>query len=246
MSKEDILLRETVNPPLATKGSPLDFTELDANFITIYNQFVLLSQSSQVPAYSPAIEYSINEYVSYSSQLWRMINGVPQTDVTPGTDPLTWIAVYASDMVQAPLINGAKIYEFEKLILSADVLTMGVTDTLIEILPALGVGLAPQFLGGTVTVQNVGGFPYDINTSIHIAPANFDLAAGRRAFELINILQATTFQSMAFTPSVIAYSPAVDQLPTNTPIMAGVAGGNPSGGSSDILIKGTYKILDFN
>jgi len=246
MGKEDILLRELVNVPLTTKGSEFLFSDLDENFITIYNQFVALSQSSQVPAYDNAITYIQGKYVSFNSQLWKMINIIPQINITPGTDPLTWFAVYASDMVQAPLINGAKIYEFEKLILSADVLTMGVTDTLIEILPALGVGLAPQFLGGTVTVQNVGGFPYDINTSIHIAPANFDLAAGRRAFELINILQATTFQSMAFTPSVIAYSPAVDQLPTNTPIMAGVAGGNPSGGSSDILIKGTYKILDFN
>ena len=69
MSKEDILLRETVNPPLATKGSPLDFTELDANFITIYNQFVLLSQSSQVPAYDNAFTYIQGKYVSFNSQL---------------------------------------------------------------------------------------------------------------------------------------------------------------------------------
>ena len=246
MSKEDILLRETVYAPLTTKGSEFLFTDLDANFITIFNQLVALSQSSQVPAYSAAITYSINEYVSYNSQLWRMINGVPQINVTPGTDPLTWLAVYASDLVQAPLINGAKIYEFEKLIPSPQVLTMGVTDTPVEIIPALGVGLAPQILGGSVTVQNVGGFPYDINTDVLIMPSSFDVVSNEANFTCNNILLSTVVQSLPFRPVGVAYQDNRSELPTNTNILAAVANGNPGSGNSDIIIKGTYKILDLN
>jgi hypothetical protein len=246
MSKEDILLRETVYPPLTTKGSEFIFTDLDGNFITIFNQLVALSQSSQVPAYSAAVTYKFGEYVSFNSQLWKMINGVPQINITPGTDPLTWLAVYASDLVQAPLIGGAKIYEFEVLIPSAQVLTMGVTDTPVEIIPALGVGLAPQILSGSVTVKNIGGFPYDINTDVLIMPSSFDVVSNESNFICNNVLQATVVQSLPLRSVGVAYQDFRSELPTNTNIIAAVKDGNPNGGVSDIIIKGTYTILDLN
>jgi len=246
MAKENLLLRSLINAPLVTKGSELLFADFDQNIIDIYNIFVELSQSSQVPAYDNAITYVQGKYVSSASQLWKMINPVPQINITPGTDPLTWLEVYASDMVQAPLIGGAKVYEFEKLIPSAQVLTMGVTDTPVEILPALGVGLAPQILGGSVTVNNVGGFPYDVNTDILIMPSTFDIVSNEANFSCNNILMATVVQSLPLRPIGVAYQDNRSELPTNTPIMAAVINGNPGSGNSDIIIKGTYTILDLN
>ncbi len=85
MAKEDILLRATSNPPLTTKGSVLSWGELDANWIEIYDAFVALSQSSYVAAYDNAVEYddTVNNYVTYASQIWKFINSTPATNVTP-------------------------------------------------------------------------------------------------------------------------------------------------------------------
>jgi len=113
MAKEDILLRATSNPPLTTKGSALSWAELDANWIEIYNAFVALSQSSYVAAYDNAVEYddTVNNYVSYSSQIWKFINSTPATNVTP-VEGATWTKVYATDLVNRPLpIDGVKRYK---------------------------------------------------------------------------------------------------------------------------------------
>jgi hypothetical protein len=101
MAKEDIILRSTVNAPLTTKGSALTHAQFDANWIEIYNALVSLSQSSYVSAYDAAITYddTILNYVTYSSQIWKMINATPQVNVTPGTDANTWVKVYATDLV---------------------------------------------------------------------------------------------------------------------------------------------------
>lgn len=115
MAKEDLLLRVTSNPPLTTKGSPLEWTELDDNWIEIYNAFVALSQSSYVPAYDAAVEYddTVNNYVTYSSQIWKFINSTPAINVTP-TEGATWTKVYATDLVNRP--NRVGVEEFEALI----------------------------------------------------------------------------------------------------------------------------------
>lgn len=113
MAKEDLKLRVTSNAPLTTKGSALTWAELDANWINIYNAFVALSQSSYVAAYDNAVEYddTINNYVTYSSQIWKFINSTPATNVTP-TEGATWTKVYATDLVNRPLqIDGVKRYK---------------------------------------------------------------------------------------------------------------------------------------
>jgi hypothetical protein len=103
MGKENILLRETQNPPLITTDQELTFDQVDSNFIEIYNQFVSLSNSSQVPLYDPAKQdYIFNDYVNYNNQIYRQINATPTAGVTPGTDPLYWRKTYAADMVVPP------------------------------------------------------------------------------------------------------------------------------------------------
>jgi len=117
MAKEDILLRATTNAPLTTKGSALTFAEFDANWIEIYNALVSLSQSSNIPAYSASITYddTLLNYVSYSGQIWKMVNVTPQINVTPGTDPTTWLAVYATDIIgkSSDLINKIRKYKIK-------------------------------------------------------------------------------------------------------------------------------------
>lgn len=115
MAKEDLKLRVTSNAPLTTKGSALTWAELDANWINIYNAFVALSQSSYVAAYDNAVEYddTINNYVTYSSQIWKFINSTPATNVTP-VEGATWTKVYATDLVNRP--NRVGVEEFEALI----------------------------------------------------------------------------------------------------------------------------------
>lgn len=101
MAKEDLKLRSLANPTLTAKGSELTWDELDQNFVELYNQLLLLSNSSFISAYNNAIEYNntLNRYVIYGLQLWKFINATPQTDVTPGTDPATWEKAYATDLV---------------------------------------------------------------------------------------------------------------------------------------------------
>lgn len=248
MSKGDILLRILNNPPLATKGSQLTSAEADANFVILYNALVSLSQSSHVDAYSAAITYENGEYVQYVNQLYRMIAATPQTNVTPGTVPAAavWLPVYASDLVQAP----TDLKPFKKTIPSAEVLTMGVGDTPVEIIPALGEGKSAQIVSGNGYVDfdtgSPGGVPYDANTTIYIYPNGMDVGGGDRIFELGDLLKASVPQAIPFRPRVPTYDDAVNELPPNTAIMAAVNGGNPGSGDSDIVIQGLYREIDFS
>lgn len=100
MAKEDILLRVTVNPPLFTKGSTLTQPELDSDFVSIFNCFVELSQSSYINNYDNTFTYdqTINNYTVFNSQIWKFINVSDMAGVTPGTDATVWEKVYGSDL----------------------------------------------------------------------------------------------------------------------------------------------------
>lgn len=102
MAKEDILLRDVINPPLVTKGSALTFAEFDGNMITLYNALVELSQSSNVPPYNNAENYYLNDYVLEGLQLYKCIVAGPIVNVTPSTTPGSWKKVYATDLVEPP------------------------------------------------------------------------------------------------------------------------------------------------
>ena len=102
MAKENLLLRSVSNPPLTTKGSALTLAEMDANWIEVYNALKELSQSSWIDAYDNAVNYYLNDYVMYDSQLWKCVDAGAVLNVTPGTDATKWQEVYASDLVDKP------------------------------------------------------------------------------------------------------------------------------------------------
>ncbi len=243
MSKEDILLRETINPPLTTKGSEFLYSDLDANWIEIYNQFVLLSQSSQVAAYSNLIEYSIDEYVSYNSQLWRMINAIPQTNVTPGTDPLTWLAVYASDMVQAPVIGGATILRKEINVSSAQLLTLNGTTTLLEILESPGAGKYIDIIHSTMNLD-FNSVYYQGSDTLRLGYSDTGVAVSPAMWELDQALRAEVSQIRRFEKKFTTYSETENYIGIDKAIFLGAAGGSPTLGDSDIKINLTYQILE--
>ena len=226
MAKEDIILRSTVNAPLTTKGSALTHAQFDANWIEIYNALVSLSQSSYVTAYDAAITYddTILNYVTYSSQIWKMINATPQVNVTPGTDANTWVKVYATDLVgKSPFL-----YE-TKLTLTADDVNGGLSAPITIISsPQSGFFLEP--ISGSVAF-NYGTIPFDA-TEMYIA---FDGVSSALA-TIQNIQGATSFFRLANT--------SAGDIVEATKIVASFdADGSSSPlGDSTIDIYLTYKI----
>lgn len=83
-----LLLRITANPPYATKGATLSYSELDANLILIADCITALNQvppgsNLGIPAYSSGTEYSQGDFVTFGNNIWEYINAVPSTGNTP-------------------------------------------------------------------------------------------------------------------------------------------------------------------
>jgi hypothetical protein len=243
MAKEDILLREVVFPPLTTTGAEMDFTQFDGNMITIFEQFVLLSQSSQVPAYDNAKKYSIGEYVSFSSQLWKMINGVPQTGVTPGTDPLTWLAVYASDMVQAPNPNAAGLIKKELIFDSAALLTLNGSASLLELIADPGADKYINLHQAILNLDFNSAF-YEGFNSLEIGFTNSLGAGDSGLWEMDQALRAEVDQVRRFENKFPAYVSTDNFIVKNDSLSLMAVGGAPILGDSPIKINLTYEILD--
>jgi len=85
-----LLLRTETETGLTTKGSNLDGTETDDNFLLFYQFMREMLAALNVEAYDGAKEYVTGDIVKYDSDLWKMINVSPQTGVEPSTDPLVW------------------------------------------------------------------------------------------------------------------------------------------------------------
>lgn len=246
-NKEDILLRQEINAPLTTKGSVFSFKNMDDNFITIYNQLVSLSNSSNVDAYSASKYYSSSteKYVVYSNQLYECISVAEINNVTPDSDPLLWQKVYATDLVQQP--NG--IRSFRKVIAAADVLTMGITDTPVNVVEAAGANKTIIMLSAEVTIDfeegSPSGTPYATNTTLQLYNGGVDVAAGETPYAQLNgVLAATIQKTHSFIPQNVSPNAGRDDNPPNQPIKIAVAVGNPTAGDSDIIITGTYRIID--
>ena len=99
MAIADLILRETVFPPLTTKGSELDYSEHDANIIEIYNQFVSLISGGGLTPYAPATPYTGLVYVSHNGNIWKHVGVGTSTGVTPGTNPAVWMITSIGELV---------------------------------------------------------------------------------------------------------------------------------------------------
>ena len=127
------------------------------------------------------------------------------------------------------------ILSFEKVINSADVLTMFTTP--IQLIPAVS-GYAIQLLSlSTRVVFNTTS--YASNTTLNFLTDT----ANAYQFRSANVLNATldrTYIGWGNGSSAVA---GTTQLIASKDIMITTEGGNPTSGNSNLLIKGTYKII---
>lgn len=90
-----VLLRILVDPTYAAKGSSLTWIQLDTDLKIIADairELAAVGDTSGFTPYNNVTVYSntLPDYVSYQSNVYEYINPVPQSGITPGTDPLTW------------------------------------------------------------------------------------------------------------------------------------------------------------
>lgn len=90
MAIQDIILRSSSHSPLTTKGSELTYTELDGNFIEIYDAVTSLNDISNIAPFDITATYSGTDYVSYNSNIYVHISATDTTGVLPDTDPTKW------------------------------------------------------------------------------------------------------------------------------------------------------------
>lgn len=84
----NLVLRSATQAPFSTKGSALDHSDFDTNMIIIGNNIIALNNATLISAWSIGTAYTSNQYVLYSSALWKAV--ASSTGVTPGTDDTKW------------------------------------------------------------------------------------------------------------------------------------------------------------
>lgn len=90
MALQDIILRSSSHAPLTTKGSELTYTELDGNFIEIYDAVASINDISNIAPFNITTTYSGTEYVSYNGNIYVHISATDTTGILPDTDPTKW------------------------------------------------------------------------------------------------------------------------------------------------------------
>lgn len=100
MNSDNLILRQTDYPPLVNKDDFLDNADFDSNMINIYDDLLALCLTNGVIAYDISTEYddAVINYATYSGKLWKFVNPIPASNVTPGTNELYWLEVFPTEM----------------------------------------------------------------------------------------------------------------------------------------------------
>jgi hypothetical protein len=100
MNVDNLILRQTDYPPLVNKDDFLDNDDFDSNMINIYDDLVALCLTNGVIAYDISTEYDdeVINYATHDGRLWKFVNAVPGSNVTPGTNELYWIEVFPTEL----------------------------------------------------------------------------------------------------------------------------------------------------
>jgi hypothetical protein len=90
-----VLLRILSDPIYSAKGSALTWVQLDTDLKIIADacrELAAIGAASGFEPYDNSETYSDTDpdYVSYNNNIYEYINPIPQSGITPGTDPLTW------------------------------------------------------------------------------------------------------------------------------------------------------------
>lgn len=252
---DDLILRSVINAPLTTKGTELTWAELDDNIVTIYNALNELYNSSSIPAYSNAITYddTVLNYVVYNSRIYKFINAIPAINVTPDTDPLTWLLVFASDVAHRRNtdtildeggVDEISAADIKAYIDSTFIYKIKITVTSAEI---LALNTTPVLLITHVNNKFIRILSFDVRVLYGTTPY--------ATYDTINVYTDTANKAQ-FTAKINAstsiFGAGAQQVMTNATdnqyvvngdIYLTSAGGNPTAGDSDIQVYITYQLL---
>jgi hypothetical protein len=89
MAIQDIILRSTTFAPLTNKGSELTYTELDNNFIEIYDYLATLNTGTNLNPWSISTTYTGTQYVSYAGNIYKLLTASSLGEV-PTSYPSVW------------------------------------------------------------------------------------------------------------------------------------------------------------
>jgi len=93
MNSDSIILRGTDNLPLTNKEDVLTITEIDSNFIAIYNDFVALSNAEDSTlTFDVDRTYLVGEYATYDGRMW--VATEISTGVTPVEGSADWNDIF--------------------------------------------------------------------------------------------------------------------------------------------------------
>lgn len=87
-----IKLRQLIHTGLTTKGTQLTFSELDQNFIELFDFISSMAAGAGLTAYNAGTTYigGLTYYVSYNANIYKFISSTDKTGITPGTNPAVW------------------------------------------------------------------------------------------------------------------------------------------------------------
>ena len=237
-----LIVRETVHPPLVTKGSELTYAEWDARTIAIFDAIQEITSGANVTAYNPATTYDDSDpsiylqYAGYDSKIWKAIGTF--TGQTPA-EGIYWTRVALANVIPdvLGLVDAANNCECIKsaslTIASADVLTLNTTP--LTIVAAQGAGYAIEVISASVSIV-FNSAAYAANTTLTLlhSGASFEQAAS-------TTLDATVTQIANFVKGTPSDSQT--QILSGVDLNVSARTGDPTTGDSDITVNVLYRLI---
>jgi len=90
MAINNIKLRIATHPDLVTVGVAIAWLTEDQNWIEVYNALNALNNGGALTPYAPATTYELNDFVSYSNNIWKYIGASPSAGNTPVVPSAFW------------------------------------------------------------------------------------------------------------------------------------------------------------
>lgn len=202
MNINSLLLRDTVLSPLTTVGSALTWAQLDSNFTTIYNEFLLQQSSQFIPVWNNTDTYNIayNNYVMRFGKLYEYTNPTPSSNQDPVGNPAYWTERYVASIGHRQDTD--------------TILAGGTSDEVsaAEIRAFIDAGAAPSGLPATLNVDNTTGTSdLLISSGTYVQSVDFSLGwiysdAGEGSIGYDdNYFQATSSESIIKYNNILSF-----------------------------------------
>tara|TARA_R110000772_G_scaffold206584_1_gene317133 strand:+ start:1036 stop:1785 length:750 start_codon:yes stop_codon:yes gene_type:complete len=238
-----LIVRETVHPPLVTKGSELTYAEWDARTIAIFDAIQEITSGANVTAYNPATTYDDSDpsiylqYAGYDSKIWKAIGTF--TGQTPA-EGIYWTRVALANVIPdvLRLVDAANncecLHSASLTIATADVLTLNSVQQLFGL--TIPTGYSADLISATVSIV-FNTTPYATNTELEVAILGANVPFFR--MDCLGASVTTTRQLMKY-----AATGATDvQITTASDIVVTTRTGDPTAGNSDIEVFVLYRLI---